>query len=316
MKRIQVLGVCLVAMLAVGALASASASASSYGQCRELTKVSTPKTKHGKYEDSSCTKLYEHKGKVEEKGNYEYFPGAPLDCVYVKKGGKYTDEKCEHLSEKKGKPVAKGAYERASCYGSGQGCDEETSATGPTKLISSAGEGTEITCKGSTDTGLITGERTGTDAVSYGGCSFEEAVCTSAGAANEGEIATYPLETSLIGHGEKGLGGAEPASGEAWEQFANQKGTEAPLIAKFVCKEAAATIYLKVSGSLSVPLTTLNLMTSEVGQKFAVGAGEQALKLTACLTATYTKCLVKEAPATETAEAASFKTATPIEIRP
>jgi hypothetical protein len=106
MKRIGIVGLCFAAIFALSAMAASSAYAGEYGVCKELTKETTPKAKHGKYEEMKCVKLYEKGGKAVAKGSFEWFPGSP-DCVKVKKGGEFTNADCTDLASKDGK----GKYE-------------------------------------------------------------------------------------------------------------------------------------------------------------------------------------------------------------
>jgi hypothetical protein len=68
MRRISLLGICLVAMLATSAIAVAGASAAppELGRC-----VKVAKGRVGKYKDAGC-----EKGEVTAKGTYEWEPGA------------------------------------------------------------------------------------------------------------------------------------------------------------------------------------------------------------------------------------------------
>jgi len=172
MKRIRLIGLCLVVAVAVVAVAATSASAAEYGQCRELNKNTTPKVKHGKYEDSNCQKLYMKKGKVEEKGNFEWYGGPPANCIPLKKGN-YTESKCEKEAEKKGKPVEhKGTYERQACS---PNCDKYTpSVTGSITLP-------YVECNAAVAGPLapdeLTGPKTGVEDLVFTGCHEEAFPC-------------------------------------------------------------------------------------------------------------------------------------------
>ena len=86
MKRIKIVGLCLVAVLALVAIASATASAQTaeYGQC--LAK------KKGNYSNSNCT------GSDPGAGKYEWYPGGPKGCV-AKRRAKYTTRTCTNLGQ-------------------------------------------------------------------------------------------------------------------------------------------------------------------------------------------------------------------------
>src|SRR5271169_6400453 len=124
MRHIKLMGVALIAVLAMSAILAVNASAAEYGQCRELTKNTLPKAKHGKYEDAACLhrshKLKKGEEVLEEKGNFEWRAGAPVNCEEVKAGkGAYEDSACTklHTKLKKGVPVPdhKGNFEQQPC---------------------------------------------------------------------------------------------------------------------------------------------------------------------------------------------------------
>lgn len=302
MKRIHALGLCLAAGLALAAFAlPSSAFAGEYGQCKELTKTTNPKAKHGKYTEGNCLTLYEKKGKIEAKGNFEWFPGPSPSCVAVKSKGKYKDAACTEEDVVKGK--GKGHFERLACYGAGNGCAEQTSSTGKAKLSTEAGE---ITCSASTGIGAITGPKSDTETVSFTGCESLGAKCTSVNTTKEGEIKTFLLETTLIDHGEKGLSGLEPKEGEAWVQFSNQHGAEAPWNAKFAC---AGVGFFEVDGSVSGPITPVNTSASEASVKVEKGVAEQDLKTTICTSPTCESKLAENLASTQSAENAKTKDA-------
>lgn len=314
MKRIHALGLCLAAAFALSALAmSTSAFAGEYGQCRELTKTTTPKAKHGKYEEGNCVKLAvkvkNGKEEPDDKGNFEWFPGPSPSCVYEKKKGAFTEEGCKTYYEKTKKGVKvkekKGNYEFASCASEAapNGCAEQASSTGPATLATEQGT---VKCKASTDSGTITGVKSDTDTVSFTGCELLGSECTSLNTTSKGEIKTFLLETTLIEHGEKGLSGLEPKEGEAWVQFANVAGKESPWNAKFGCSGIG---YFEVDGSVSGPITPLNVSTEEFHVKVEKGLGEQDLKASICTSPEYTTCPFPNLAATQSAENAVTKDA-------
>ena len=123
MKRMSIVGMCIVAAMAlVSLMAAGTASAApELGQCVHLGKYTEPKEKKGKYEDPACL-IFSHKekkGKLEpqEKGNYEWRSGAPGPCEKLTKPkGNYEDSACTKLHEKfkkgVGTPDKKGMYEK------------------------------------------------------------------------------------------------------------------------------------------------------------------------------------------------------------
>jgi hypothetical protein len=93
MRRIRVAGLCVVAVFAMGAIASATASATApeYGQCLKKAVKSLPG-----YSDSKCNK----EATEAKKGSYEWLPGAvPGKNKFTSSGGAAT------LATKGGKTV-------------------------------------------------------------------------------------------------------------------------------------------------------------------------------------------------------------------
>jgi hypothetical protein len=82
MKRMRILGLCLVAVFAVGVVSAATASAAEPGwyECAKAPKEG--KTYLGKYSDKGCT------SKVESGGKYELQPGVGKGKEFKGKGGK------------------------------------------------------------------------------------------------------------------------------------------------------------------------------------------------------------------------------------
>jgi hypothetical protein len=277
LKRIRIMGLCIVAALALSAIAASSASAGEYGQCVAKKK--------GSYADPNCQTLAK-KG----KGKFAWAPGPSPSCVAVKKG-EWTDSGCTVKASKKGK----GKFERVACF---PNCAGYTSTTGEAKLVTALGT---VKCVGSTDVGRITGPKSDLDTVSFFGCETKGAKCTSLrGAKAEGEIVTNELETTLIDHGEKGLSGLEPKAGEVWVQFSNAKLAHAPYLAEFGC---AGVGFFRVKGSVSgVNTGNVNVMSKTSKQKFAPGVGEQDLLTDVCTTSAFTECPAKEIASTQEAE--------------
>jgi hypothetical protein len=82
MKRMRILGLCLVAVFAVGVVSAATASATEPGwyECAKAAKVG--KTYTGKFSDKVCTTG------VETGGKYELQPGVGKGKAFKGKGGK------------------------------------------------------------------------------------------------------------------------------------------------------------------------------------------------------------------------------------
>ncbi len=107
MKHLRSLGLCLVGMFALVAVAATSASAAEpeWGRCV------TVKSK-GHFENGSCTKEDFKENKKHEKkykGKFEWLPGA-ADVCYAAKHGRYENSECTEEDVVKGK--AKGTYEK------------------------------------------------------------------------------------------------------------------------------------------------------------------------------------------------------------
>jgi hypothetical protein len=263
MKRINIVGLCLVTAIALTALTAASASAAEYGQCRLLTKNTTPKIKHGKYTDTNCQVL-----NLKTKGDYEWYPGPPANCIALKKG-EYTDSAC---ATKSAKPH-RGAFERQSCY---PNCATYTSSSGSSVGLASLGE---MECTGGSGTGEITGAKTDTDQERFTGCTAARRAsnCSSYNVVSKtGEVVSARLETVLIGHFERGPLGHEPVTGEAWTEFTNQHGSDAPYSYEFECTGLA---YVRAKGSVSgVMSEDVNKMSLTSATRLETGLGEQGLE--------------------------------------
>jgi hypothetical protein len=282
MRSTKMVGVCLIAMFAVSAFAmsATSAYAGEYGQCTKLAKAK------GKYTDSNCTKLAEKKGKPVNKGAYEFVAGPSPSCVAQKKG-EYTNSGCTEKSAK----AHKGSFEREPCYGTGNGCAEYKTESESVTLESGKGN---IVCAKSTGTGVITGVKTGDQTVNLEHCELPHVgACTSLQVGEPaGDITTYQLETTLIDHGEKGLGGHEPVEGEVWNQYANLAGAHAPFIAQFDCPGAG---FLENKGYLSGPITPVNVSTTAFTSVLEKGVAEQGIEATGCSSETFEHCAPFEA---------------------
>jgi hypothetical protein len=262
MKRIGIVGLCAVAALALSAMAASSASAAEYGQCRLLTKNTTPKIKHGVYADPNCHELFKKKTTVVAKGNYEWYPGAPANCIKMKKG-EYTDEACATKSVK----AKKGSFEKQACAPNcaafaGSGTAPELKGPGPA-----------IKCATYTAAGVITGTTTSISVTTFKGCEvgppFSTACTTPTGFRGSpevsGEIVTFPTEATVFVSG-----------GELLEKLENASGPGAPQLADFVCgSEGANSVKGHVAGIRKGTDTTE--MSTEGVTENAEGKGEQAL---------------------------------------
>jgi hypothetical protein len=288
MKRIRIMGLCIVAAFALSAVAASSASAGEYGQCKSTSPTTGKAIKKGEFTDVNCqvwsVKVKNGKEVKAKKGHFEWFPGPSPSCE-AKKGGEYTDSTCATKSSK----PKKGKFEKPcgalSCAGLKSSTGEAVLEGGPAA----------VKCTASTGEGEITGVKTDREVVKFTGCEAAGQKCTSLrGATKEGEIVTNVLETTLIDgpsepgqKGEKGLSGLEPKEDEVWLQFANVAGAFAPYLAEFGCTGVA---FIRVSGSVSGITTPLDVMGTTSTQELGKGKAEQDLIAQACSDAAFTKC--------------------------
>ncbi len=141
--------------------------------------------KHGRYEDTGCSKekFKESKtGAKEYKGKYEWHP-SPVGCIALKHG-RFSDPGCSKLDvNKKRKP--KGSYELAQQTYTASGAGASLEATGlPT-----------LECTASSSQGVIQEPNHGEDTITFSGCKQQDAgPCESAGTP-AGTIVTEFLET-------------------------------------------------------------------------------------------------------------------------
>lgn len=253
MRRIGIMGLGLVAVLAFCALAAASvAQAGEYGQCKAMKK--------GFFTEGNCQAVAEKKGKPDHKGTFGWTPGPALACVLERKAHyNYTESACETVAEKKNKPDHRGHYEREPGPG-------YTSVSGTASLAIAV-------CSASRGAGEVTGLKAGVDKVTFTGCDTLGAKCTSEGQ-EEGTIETFPLESKLIDHGEKGPGGQEPASGDVWTEFAGSAAS-GHYTSLFYCTGKG---YFRMKGWVSAVQTgDVDASSTTSTTTFSDGAGEQDL---------------------------------------
>jgi hypothetical protein len=217
MRRIRMVGLCLVAMFAIGALAASMAQAASpeWGRCE--------KTKGGKYKEAAClTEATQKKGKY--TGKYEWHSLKEEEekykeprCLKQTKGN-YTESECKTVAEKKGKPDHKGSYEKYGPYFTGSGgtgvlnevmehcykgsngehvnetkaeCDHLNNSSGNVEYPE------YVECSSEQNTGRAIGVDELEDVVvTFKGCEFNGAVSCS-NTAKEGEVKTEPLKGHL-----------------------------------------------------------------------------------------------------------------------
>jgi hypothetical protein len=217
MSRLRMIGLCLVAVVAIGAVAAASASAEApeYGRC-----IKKAKTEGAGFSDANCNSA------VGAEGKYEWIagPGPKAKFTSVERflfSGKYTQ--ClrargeEEIAEEKRKQAetapepekaklireaeehervaeekrAKAKLNKAEC----EALIEEEHAKAPAVLQTVTGS--TVTCGGVTSTGEYSGTKTvGNLVTTFTECSIGGLACQSAGA-EEGEIVTATLDGVL-----------------------------------------------------------------------------------------------------------------------
>jgi len=228
MKRIRILGLCLVIACAFGAVSVASsASAAEFGQCVAKKK--------SKYTESGCKTVAEKKGKPDGKGGFEF---EPADSCYAQKKGNFTESGCKTVAEKKGKPDHKGSFESAPS-------PAYTTSSGPAELIT-PGFGA-VKCSASSGGGLIeSGTKTSTQ-TSFTGCESSGQKCQNT--ATEGNIVTFPLSGTLT----------EPAAGKAETVLKPASGS---YLAEFGCTGVAVIRTGGTVGGNNTPVDTTGTVTT------------------------------------------------------
>ncbi len=212
MRHVRMLGLCLVAVFALVAVAASSASAAEpeWGHC--IAK------KKSVYSDSNCQNVATKHGLPDHKGAYEWIPGS--ESCYPMKKGTYTESACLTVATKHGLPDHKGSYEKT---GGGKFTSAGGAAVLKMELISCVtengpvyvqvpredcvGEGDDhegyeyfsavVECEGE----HASGESTGTDEVTnvsvrFTGCASFGVPATSEGLP-AGEIQVNPLKGRL-----------------------------------------------------------------------------------------------------------------------
>lgn len=225
MKRINIAGLCFVAVFAFSVLIAATAQAAispEFGQC-------VGGQKKGNYTESLCktvaVKVKTKKGVITEtpdhKGAYEWEPAPLATCVAVKKGF-YSNSECTTRDESKGKP--KGKFEKV-CATS---CADFTTKSGATTIYNFkpenesepetlpqgstlTGIGGTVKCSSSTGAGEYTSGETSSETLTLTGCESSGNVCTTSGQAAGTITAQIHLDLVTLPAG-KGVGSyIEPA---------------------------------------------------------------------------------------------------------
>jgi len=236
----RIAGACAVAVMALMAIASVpSASAAEYVSCRAVKK--------GFYSDSKCSVRDEKKGKP--KGTWEL--KVVEACEAVKKGF-YSDAGCTVRDEKKGKP--KGKFEKAS--------GRKFTSHGAGATLGEVYGYPPVTCTSYTNTGEITGAKTGTAQLKFTGCEAAGQPCESGVGA--GTIESTALDTNLV----------EPKAGEVLTQFVSSSGPSGYSYLLYCYLGVDVRVAGKVGG---VTTGDINFLSPTNTEEFESGKGEQGL---------------------------------------
>ena len=297
MRHVRMLGLCLVAVFALAAVAaagSASAAEPEWGHCIAKKKAV--------YADSNCTTVATKHGVPDHKGAYEWIPGN-ASCYPMKKGT-YTESGCVTVATKHGVPDHKGSYEKTGggaftskggagdLTGSFQVCENDERGEGaytepfPCEHGPSGGWiSSSVECESENGSG----EAFGVNGVKNVQVAFHDCVvlgsltCTSPGA-SEGEIKPEPLKGELgyyeneETHAKHQVGVVlKPATGTKFAKFTCGTG-ESEL--EFTVGQATTPsegYWYKPSGSNGIisPLAPVNTMTEKFTQHYATEETEE-----------------------------------------
>jgi len=240
-KRLRLLGICLVAALALGAMIASTAQAGEYGVCVKAAKVGKPAKFIGHYTNKACTKRATvAQEEVGKENKFEWYPG--LTGIGQEKG-KTNEVKAANF--------------------------EGTTKTKFVRLDRSARG--EITCREGTGTYKILGVQSDEERFTYTVCGLSAGRCGDVGEPY-GPLETFKLDSFLIDHGTKGPGGLEPKEGEVWNEL--QSSEDEPYQAIFEC---APGLGVRMSGTLSGVVGDLNVMSAKGKTTFSEAGGEQDL---------------------------------------
>jgi len=243
MKRIKILGLCLMVACAFAAVSVASsASAAEFGQCVAF--------KHGNFTESKCGTVAEKKGKPDHKGGFEF---VPADSCYATKGGNFTENKCITVAGKTKKgvftPDHKGGFESTPS-------PAYTSESTNDELIT-PGFGA-VKCTNEKGSGLVTGGTTSVTSSLFTGCESSGQPCGNVGA---GEIQTFSLNGNLT----------EPSTGVAETVLTPTSGK---YLAEFACVGVA---FIRTGGHVGGKNTPVNTQGTTTSFAFEKGV-EQGLE--------------------------------------
>ncbi len=244
MKRIRLVGLCLAAVFAVGAVTSASASAAElplpalYEACTKAPKETITYLKKGK-----------EKKKAVGTGNY-----TNKTCTAPAPEGKYREVVEGHR-------LPEGKYEQRQGIGAGKPFTGKSEGGANLEIDGVGG----VHCTASTDEGKFTTPNTaGKILVTFTGCTLKGGQCNNTGKA--GEIKTNALKGE-VGY-LKGKGGPSPVVG------VRLSAESAEYDAEFIC---SGELYLRTIGPVfgEVDSEAVNKLTDEVTLTFEQSAGIQ-----------------------------------------
>ncbi len=259
MRHVKMVGLCLLAVFAFGAVVASAAQAEGpeWGRCVKLAKDK------GKYKDANCQELEgkaNGKGvfKAKAKGFYEWEGNANTTC-YEEPGkkGKYKNNTCTELEGKTKKgvftPEEKGKYEKVAAGSKFTGTGGQGKLWGSVAYAFDCENGpgeergklyTEAACSRNSEEGEVwggfiatpavecaseasSGEATGTNGVAnvkvtFKGCTLFETISCSSEGAKVGEIVVTTLKGELgyINKAKKEVGVLlKPAAGTTFASF-------------------------------------------------------------------------------------------------
>lgn len=194
--------------------------------------------------------------------------------------GEYTTKGCTGKKASKEEEEKGGKKNKYSWVPLKAGEKIKTTSSG--KLAFLEGSAGDIECNKNTDEGEITGPKSNVETTTFVECktsTFKEE-CFSEGEKGKATIVTYPDDTTLIDHGEKGLSGKEPKEGEVWNEFTGT--VESPfgkLLAHFFCLAGGGEVPFYVTGSLSGVMASKYLNKEGTAGEFTASKeiGEQDL---------------------------------------
>jgi len=240
MKCTSIVGLCLAAMVASGAMAASSAYAGEYGVCLKTARVKEGKVSHytGKWKDKAC------ESEQQTNGEYEWWPGRTALEPIPQRGVRKQDFEFRSISK---------------------------------AAVLSSAAGT-IKCNTSFGVGEILGEQYNVERAVFKGCSLNVTKGKCMGVEDpelkEGEIPVFS-DTYLIDHGTKGSGGLEPKELEVWNAyFATEGYPYYPYRAIFVCNPG---VIFRVGGQVSGVVSRVSEMMNNWKVTFGAGIGEQDL---------------------------------------